>query len=132
MADFSLIGHIEGILYRDNFAVVTVSENKKGYKKNDGTLVEDTMLTWHILYKKYFKKFLVEHFRNGMYVAIKGEILPYKIVDGKMVEGASVIGQTINLAPYPKNTKKEKKMFAESQINATSMPDLESFEAPDF
>ena len=132
MADFSIKGHIISTRYASTCVIVTVEEYRNGYKTQNGKVVEDKQLDWKVFFKPYFKKYISEHFMRGSYVAIKGEIAPYALHDGKVVEGYTIMGQTINIAPYPKNVRKENKMIAESQSHASEEPDIEAFDAPDF
>jgi hypothetical protein len=68
-----------------------------------------------------------------MLVEVKGEVLPYAIERGEMVAGVSVIGQTCNIYSYPRyGLKQEQKMIKESQAVSNELPDLESFNQPDF
>ena len=68
-----------------------------------------------------------------MLVQVKGEIVPYAVEHGELVEGYSVFIQTINRASYPTTLiKQEKRMIAESQMNSSEQPDLESYNKPDF
>lgn len=133
MAAFQLIGFINTIKYLPDALLVFVDEYKRGYKKQDGTIVSEKYMTWKCIFKPYFKKYVSEHFGDGMLVEIKGDILPYAIEKDKLIEGYSVIGQTINMASYPKSTvKREIKMIKDSQSSADEIPDLESYIEPDF
>ena len=68
-----------------------------------------------------------------MLVQVKGEVMPYAIDHEKVVEGYSVIGQTINLASFPKSMiKQEAKMIKESLENTQEMPNLQEHMRPDF
>ena len=59
--------------------------------------------------------------------------MPYAIEHDKVVEGYSVIGQTINLASFPKSMiKQEAKMIKESLENTKEMPNLQEHMRPDF
>lgn len=133
MASFEVIGLVNTIKYMPNHCLVFVDEFKKGYKKQDGTRVDDRYISWKCIFKPYFKKYINEHFSNGMLVQVKGEVMPYAIDHDKLVEGYSVIGQAINMASYPKSMlKQEKRMIKESMANSDAIPDLESFNQPDF
>lgn len=132
MADFQLLGRIEGCRYGETNVTVTLSEYKAGFKKNDGTRVEEKYITWKCIFKPYFKKFISSHFTSGMLVLVKGEIFPYAIHNGEETEGYSMLGQTINLASFPKNLRREIKMLKESQAHSTGTPNLEDYNTPDF
>lgn len=133
MAAFQLIGFINTIKYLPDALLVYVDEYKRGYKKQDGTIVSEKYMTWKIIFKSYFRKYVSAHFGDGMLVEIKGDILPYAIEKDKLIEGYSVIGQTINMASYPKSTvKREIKMIKDSQSSTDEIPDLESYIEPDF
>ena len=133
MASFYVVGFLESVRVLPDSCILFLSEYKKGYKKSDGTIVDDKYVSWKIIYKGYFIKYITSHFGKGMLVEVKGEILPYAIEHGQAVEGMSVIGQTCNMYSYPRyNAKQETKMIRESQENATEKPDLQSYKTPDF
>lgn len=133
MASFSVIGFIESVKPLPDSCILFLSEYKKGYKKSDGTIVNDKYVSWKIIYKGYFTKYITSHFGKGMLVEVKGEILPYAIEHGQTVEGISVIGQTCNMYSYPRyNVKIENKMIKDSQLASDEQPDLDSYNLPDF
>ena len=133
MASFGVIGFVECVKVLPDSCILFLSEYKKGYKKSDGTIVDDKYVSWKIIYKGYFIKYITSHFSKGMLVEVKGEILPYAIEHGQAVDGISVIGQTCNLYSYPRyNAKQETKMIRESQENTTEKPDIQSYKTPDF
>ena len=133
MAAFSVIGFVEALKPLPDSCILFLSEYKKGYRKSDGTIVDDKYVSWKIIYKGYFIKYLTTHFSKGMLVEVKGEVLPYAIEHGQAVEGVSVIGQTCNIYSYPRyNAKQEVKMIKESQLNSDEEPDLDTFIQPDF
>jgi len=133
MADFTVIGYINNIKYLQDSCLVFLDEFRKGFRKKDGTIVDDKYLSWKCIFKPYFKKYINEQFNQGMLVQVKGEIMPYAIEKEHLVEGYSVIGQTINVASYPRaSVKQEAKMIKDSQMHASETPDLEGFNAPDF
>lgn len=133
MASFSVIGFVEGVRVLPDSCILFLSEYKKGYKKVDGTIVDDKYVSWKIIFKGYFIKYITSHFGKGMLVEVKGEVLPYAIEHGQAVEGVSVIGQTCNMYSYPRyNVKLEKKMIKESQLASDEHPNLEAYNQPDF
>ena len=133
MADFTVIGYINNIKYLQDSCLVFLDEFRKGFRKKDGTIVDDKYLSWKCIFKPYFKKYINEQFNQGMLVQVKGEIMPYAIEKEHLIDGYSVIGQTINLASYPRaSVKQEAKMIKDSQMHASETPDLEGFNAPDF
>lgn len=133
MADFTVIGYINNIKYLQDSCLVFLDEFRKGFRKKDGTIVDDKYLSWKCIFKPYFKKYINEQFNKGMLVQVKGEIMPYAIEKEHLVDGYSVIGQTINVASYPRaSVKQEAKMIKDSQMHASETPDLEGFNAPDF
>ena len=133
MASFQCVGFVEALKILSDSCILFLSEYKKGYKKSDGTIVDDKYVSWKIIFKGYFIKYITSHFGKGMLVEVKGEVLPYAIEHGQTVEGVSVIGQTCNLYSYPRyNVKLEKKMIKESQLASNEKPDLESYNQPDF
>lgn len=128
-----MTGFINTIKYLPDALLVYVDEYKRGYKKQDGTIVDDKYLSWKCIFKQGFTKYINKHFGDGMLVEVKGEIMPYAIEKDKLIDGYSVIAQTINIASYPKSAiKREIKMIKDSQSNADETPDLESFITPDF
>lgn len=133
MAAFSVIGTIESIKYLQDSCLLFVTEYKKGYKKSDGEYIDDKYIQWKVIFKSYFKKYLTTNFNTGMLVEVKGEVLPYSIENGNVVEGVSVIGQTCNLFAYPKRAiKLEKKIITESLDASIEKPNLEAFQEEDF
>lgn len=134
MADIVFLGHIEGIRYNDTSIIIVATERKKGYKKKDGTIIDDELLSFRFIFKSSFRKYISEHFSSGMLVKIKGVLLPYaKDHQGNIIDGYSIIGQTIDLAPYPSNNIRiEKKRIKESQSASDEIPDLDAFNQPDF
>lgn len=133
MAKFFVQGFINCIKYLPDACLVYVDEFKKGYKKHDGTVVDDKYLSWRVIYKGYFKKYISSHFSNGMLVDVMAEIMPYAVEKDKVVDGYSCIGKTIDVASYPKYTvKMERKMIKESADIGGEQPDIESYNAPDF
>lgn len=133
MASFECVGFIRSVKYLPESVIVFIDEFKKGYKKADGTVVEDRYLTFKTVCGKYFKKYISEHFSNGMLVQVKGDVYPYAVEQGKMLDGYSVIGQAINLFSYPRaSVRQEQKMIRESQASSMGTPDLEAYSEPDF
>ena len=133
MASFEVIGLVNTIKYMPDHCLVFIDEFKKGYKKQDGTRVEDRYISWKCIFKPYFKKYINEHFSNGMLVQVKGEVMPYAIDHERLVDGYSVIGQTINMASYPKSMlKQERRMIKESLENSSERPNLQDHLMPDF
>lgn len=133
MADFSVTGFVNVVKYLDDSCVLYVDEFRKGYTKSNGEKIEDAFFTWRCIFKGYFKKFISSHFSRGMLVQVKGEIRPFSIEHGKLVEGYSVIGQCVNLASYPKqNAKSEIKMIKESMAASGEEPDIETYMQDDF
>lgn len=135
MADFQVLGHITNIKYQQDCVLIFVEERKKGYRKQDGVVVDDKLLSWKCIFSGNEKKrgFINKFFNIGSLVTVKGEILPYAIEHGEMVDGNSVLVQTINLTAYPtRGLRKEMKMIKESQEQSDEPPDLDSFNQPDF
>lgn len=134
MANFSVIGILEGVRYTQDGAIATISEYRRGYTKADGTVVDETLMHWKVIYKAYFKKYISSNFRAGALVAVKGEISPYAIHSGEVVDGYSIKGETLNLASFPKNLKRERRMLRESQLSNddNSQPDVASYREDDF
>ena len=134
MADFTVTGHIEAIRYTTSAVAVVLTERRLGYKKKDGTIVDNALITWCVFFATYFRKYVSEHFMKGSYVKIKGTVLPYsKDENGKSVDGCTVLGQTIDLAPYPaKAALRDKKLIKDSQIHDIGTPDLAGYKEEDF
>lgn len=132
--DVNFLGIIDGVKYTDTAVIVTASESRLGYKKKDGSVIPEELLTFRFIFKPYFKKYIAEHFGAGMLVKIKGCLLPYaKDGEGKTIDGFSVIGQTIDRASYPSSKlRMEKRMIKESYGSSAEQPDLEGFEREDF
>ena len=133
MAAFSVIGFVESIKLIDGACLLFLSEYKKGFRKKTGELVDDKYISWRIIFKDYFKKYLIDHFGKGMLVEVKGEVFPYAIEHGEMQDGISVLGQTCNAFSYPRaSVKQELKMIKESQEASTEKPNLDDFKQDDF
>lgn len=135
MADFTVLGHIGNIKYLPDSILIVVDENKNGYTKANGDKVDARVLSWKCIFSGNESKrnYINKYFNRGMLVQIKGEIVPYAIEQGELVEGYSIFIQTINRAAYPTTSiKQERKMIKESQANSNERPDLESFNQPDF
>lgn len=137
MASFSVIGFIDSIKVLDGSCLLVLSEYRKGYTRSDGVKVQDRWLSWSIIFKSYFKRYLFEHFSRGMLVEVKGEVLPYVVERGVEKDGGySVIGQTCNLFSYPRQSvmhKAEERMIRDSQLGDDGrLPDLDGYNEPDF
>lgn len=133
MASWQCVGFVDAVKVLPDACILFLSEYKKGYKKTDGTMVDDKYHSWKIIFKGYFIKYLTTHFNKGMLVEVKGDIIPYAIEHGQIIDGYSIIGQTCNLFSYPRySVKQEQKMIKDSMANADAAPDLESFNSPDF
>lgn len=135
MADITLYGHIVGIRYKETCVNVTLVERKLGYKKKDGTKVKDELLTFVVTFKPYFKKYISSFFSANMLVKVKGFLLPYIKTNENEVssDGFTIIGQTIDIAPYPStNMVQERKLIKESQNEFTEQPNLHDYNQPDF
>ena len=133
MASFSVIGFIDSIKIAGNGCLLFLSEFKKGYRKQGGESVCDRYVSWKVVFPPYFKKYLTEHFGNGMLVEVKGEVLPYAVEHGTAVDGISVFGQCVNLFSYPRSApKSECRMVKDGDSDDGEMPDVGGFTAPDF
>lgn len=135
MADIQILGHISNIKFLPESILIIVDENKNGYVKPNGERVDSKVFSWKCIFSGNESKrnYINRYFARGMLVQVKGEIVPYAVEHGELVEGYSVFIQTINRASYPTTSiKQEKRMIAESQMNSSEKPDLESFNAPDF
>ena len=114
MANFNVIGIIDAIKYmpQQNGCLVFLSEYKRGYRKNNGDIVEGKFVQWKCIFNQSFVKYISKHFNTRMLVEVKGEVLPYAVEHDNIVNGYSVIGQTMNLYSYPRlSAKTEKKMI---------------------
>lgn len=133
MASFETTAFISQIKYLPNSVIVYLDEFHKGYKNSDGTIVDDRYVQFKTVWKPYFRKYINDHFSQGMLVQVKGEVLPYAVENQNIVAGYSILGQVMNVASYPRyNAKQEIKMIKESQLNSDEQPDLESYNKPDF
>lgn len=133
MNRFIVQGFINTIKYLPDACVVYIDDFKKGYKKPNGEIVDDKYFSWKVIFKGYFKKYINEHFSNGMLVEIDAEMYPYAIQNGKLIEGYSCLGKSIDISTYPRySIKQERKMIKESMDGTYEQPDLESFNQPDF
>lgn len=135
MASVTIIGIIDTIKYLPNGGgcFVFLSEFRKGYRRTDGSRVEDKYLSWKVIYKQGLVAYITKHFGNGMVVEVKGEILPYAIEHEEVVDGYSVIGQTLNLFSVPRvYQRQEAKAQKDSQLHSSGTPNLEEYNKPDF
>ena len=135
MASFVINGIIRNVklLPNDGGCTVTIHEFKKGYRKKNGDVVTDRWNEWKIIYHQGLVPYITQHFNKGMCVEIKGDIMPYAIVNGECVDGYSALGQTMNMASLPRpyyNT--EQKTIKESQAHSTGTPNLDAYNEPDF
>lgn len=135
MANVQFVGVLKSIrvMPMDKGVAITVHEFKKGYRKKNGDVVTDRWNEWRVMYVKSLIPYVTEHFGRGMMVEIKGEIIPYAMVDDKPVDGYTILGQTLNMASIPRPyALQEQKMIKDSQANATDKPDLDAYNDPDF
>lgn len=132
--DINFLGHIEGIRYIETSVIVTASERRQGYKKKDGTFVNDETLSYIFIFKPYFKSYIASHFSKGMLVKIKGIMLPYaKDSQGNTIEGYTLLGQTIDMATYQTNNMRvERKIMMSGKNGGEDAPDLERYKESDF
>ena len=136
MADIQILGFIRQVKYLQDSCLVFIDEYKNGYKRSsDGAIVDSKFLSWVCIFKSYFKKYVSEHFGNGMLVQVKGEVLPYAVEHGESVNGYTVMGQTLNMASYPRSgAKAEKRRIKDGIENASDVgiPDLDDYNRSDF
>lgn len=135
MADIQILGHISNIKFLPDSILVIVDENKNGYTKPNGEKVEPKVLTWKCIFSGNASKrdYVSKYFNQGMLVQVKGEIVPYAVEHGQLIEGYSVFIQTLNRASYPTTAiKQERRLIKDSQLNSTERPDLETYNQPDF
>lgn len=133
MNRFIVQGFINTIKYLPDACVVYIDDFKKGYKKKNGEVVDDKYFSWKIIFKGYFKKYINDHFSNGMLVEIDAEMYPYAIQNGKLIDGYSCLGKSIDMSSYPRaSVKQEIRMIKESQQTSSGIPDLDTYNSPDF
>lgn len=133
MAKFIVQGYIRSVRFLDDACLVFLDEFKKGFKRSNGEYVDDKYLQWKIVFKGYFKGYIANHFSNGMLVDVYAEALPYAVEHGKVVDGYSCIGKTIDIASYPRlSARHEMSIQKESLLHSDESPDLDSFESPDW
>lgn len=135
MANVTLIGVLESVKFLPNNGgcFVFISEFKRGYKKGNGEIVNDKYISWKVIYKAGLTKYISDHFNKGMIVEVKGEVFPYAIDHEKIVDGISVIGQTLNMFSMPRSTfRQEQRMIHQSQASVSETPDLDTYNQPDF
>ena len=133
MADIQVTGFVSAIKYLPGAVFVFVNEYKKGYRKQNGEIVDDKCISWKIIFKAGMRNYISKFFNNGMLVTVKGEVFPYAIEKEELVDGYSFIGQCMNLSSYPRlGARDEKKMVYESQLSSEEKPDLDAYNQPDF
>lgn len=132
MADFQITGYVDSIAQTSNSIFVVVQENRDGFVKSNGKKERECFYLFKIAFKAYFKKFICDHFTRGTLVKIKGEILPYVAKHGDTKQyGVTFVGQTINLAPMPKNKTKNIKLERDD-MNGAGAPDYAAYFEDDF
>lgn len=133
MASWQCIGFVDAVKILKDSCILYLTEYKKGYRKSDGTVVEDRYHSWKVIFKGYFIKYITSHFGKGMLVEVKGEAAPYAVSHGKIEEGFSIIGQTCNIYSYPRyDVKIERKMMSDSAAACSDIPNVDEYNAPDF
>lgn len=135
MANFSVIGIIDTIKYLPDQkgCLVFLSEYKRGYRKPSGEIVEGKFMQWKCIFNQSFVRYISKHFNTSMLVEVKGEVLPYAIEHESIVEGYSVMGQTMNMYSYPRvSTKAERKMVRETTERSEEQPALKEWMDDDF
>lgn len=136
VASFIVNGIIEKISFLPNRegCVVSVVEYKRGFKKKNGEIVDDKYLHWKCIFRQSQVDFINSHFSKSMYVEVKGDIVPYSIENGRLVEPSySVLGQTINMASYPpRSIELEYKNIKDSQLHSVGKPNLDGYMEDDF
>ena len=75
MADFTVLGHISTIKYLPESILIYVDEYKKGYRKADGEVVDDKVLSWRCIFSGNASKrnYITKYFSRGSLVQVKGE-----------------------------------------------------------
>ena len=134
MNRFILEGTINTIKYLEDSVIVYVDDIEKGYQKNDGTMVDDVMYTWKVIFKANpFRQYITKFFNRGCLVEIDAKMRPFAMENGSSVEGYSCIGISINRGSYARASfRKEQKIMKESQEAIDESPNLEDFQKPDF
>lgn len=134
MVDVLMLGYIEGIRCNDNFVVVKLSVRRAGFRKKDGTNVAEEILIYRVIFASYMRKYISSHFDAGVYVKIKGNMLPYaKGKGGEIVDGYTILGQTMERASYPlQSSRISRKVLKESEGHDVGEPDLDDFMSADF
>lgn len=132
MASILVTGTIDAIHFRESSVIVIVLEPRVGWKRNDGSFVEPTTLEWRCIFKDGSKNYINNHFGKGNYVTIRGDIVPYVVDNGKLEEGFTILGKTIDMTAYPRNVRRERQMQKDSQLHASGVPNLEAYSINDF
>lgn len=113
--DCVLLGHIVGVRYNERSVEVSVGECRRFYGVGGGVAGngEDVMLVWRCVFKPYFKTYVSRNFRVGHLVNVKGEVLPYALDgDGRSVAGYTLLGQSLNLACYPRDLSRDRRLLS--------------------
>ena len=135
MASITIIGSINKVhfLPNGNGCMLFLTEFKKGYKRNNGERVDDKFIQWKCVCKQGLVNYINNHFSEGMVVEVKGEVFPYAIEHEQIVEGTTVILQTLNMFSIPKTyMRAEQQMLKDSQLHSSGSPNLEEYNSPDF
>lgn len=132
MASVLVTGTIDSIRYHENSVVIIVLEPRMGWKRSDGSFVEPTILEWRCIFKDGSKNYINDHFGKGNYVTIRGDIVPYVVNKGKIEDGFTILGKTIDMTAYPRNARRERQMQKDSMLHASGVPNLEEYNTNDF
>lgn len=134
MNRFILEGTLVKLKYLEDSIVCFVDDIEKGFKRSDGTIVDDVLHTWKVIFKANpFKSYITKFFNEGSLVEIDAKMRPYAMENGKAVDGYSCIGISINRGAYARPAfRNEKKLVKESMETSTEMPNLEEFQKSDF
>lgn len=134
MADFQVTGFFIGCRHFDNMVIARVTENRNGYRKRNGQAGYGETVVWDVMFKSHFKDFIAKNIAKGSLVTVKGEVYPYggkAKTGGFLTNDFVVLGQTINMRPYP-YAGRDDKVRRESQRAADGTPDLAGFQKEDF
>lgn len=133
MNRFILEGTLAKVKYLEDSVVCYVDDIENGYRRNDGTIVDDVLNTWKVIFKADpFKNYINKFFKEGFVVEIDARMRPYALRNGEVIDGYSCYGIAINRGTKKTTIRSEKKIMRESQEASKEKPNLQEYMEDDF
>ena len=140
MADITIIGFFQSskIVNNANNISIIVDEFQPSYTyAKTGEKHQAHMLRWHVIFPKYFIKFIKTNMYKGMLVKIKGRAKPRADIEAtddeeNIREYINVLGETISTTYNSYDLTKDEERLKKSKKNTDETPDLENYLTNDF